>query len=187
MSQLKTDEDSQRNGWVAIVYNVGPYHLEYFDRELYSRYLKVLKVLPFRIVGYHSCFNDLKLRTVTPFTLLLMGKETRARYRSHVGKSHGTHLHLDQASCSGLTIVIRVTRWMPIRNDDVRDTSPTPPSFNGWSIWLQSSFSLDWENAGNRIDFVKIKRLYRCWYRGVLRLSTFQWNQLKRNSRFNET
>ncbi len=87
MAQLETDEESQRNGWVAIVYNVGPYRWEYFDREMYSRYLKVVKLLPFRIVGYHSCFNDLKLRTVTPFTHVFMTNETRARFRSHIGKS----------------------------------------------------------------------------------------------------
>jgi hypothetical protein len=86
MSQLEIDEEAQRNGWVGVAYNVGPYPLEYFDRELYSKLLKVIKMLPIRVVGYHSCFNDLKLRTITPFTLLFMGKETRARYRSHFGK-----------------------------------------------------------------------------------------------------
>jgi hypothetical protein len=87
MSQLETDEDSQRNGWVALVYNVGPYPLHSFDREVYARLWKVIKILPIRIVGYHSCFNDLKLRTIVPFTMLFMGKETRARFRCHNGKS----------------------------------------------------------------------------------------------------
>lgn len=87
MSQLETDEDSQKNDWVCVTYNVGQFRLEYFNLELYTKLWKIVKLLPGRIVGYHACFNDLKLRTITPFTLLFMGQEARARYRCHFGKS----------------------------------------------------------------------------------------------------
>ena len=86
MFQLEHYNDDHRNGAVAIIYNIGPYPLEYFDRDLFSQlFKKVILALPFRVVGYHSCFNDIKLRTIVPFVLLFMGKEMRARYRSHVG------------------------------------------------------------------------------------------------------
>lgn len=134
MAHIEFDEESQKNGWVALVYNVGPYPLHYFDRELYAKLLKIAKVLPLRIVGYHSCFNDLKLRTVTPFTLLFMGKETRARYRSHIGK-----FCCDQASLAVLlnTWLVKHLRWtcrVPLRTFDLWDSSSRYACYNGRTI-----------------------------------------------------
>jgi hypothetical protein len=94
MAVLEEEEETernriQRNGFVAIVYHIGPFSLSEIDRSLYWQGLCSLQQLPLRISGgIHYCFDDYTIRQATSlFMYRLREEEDRARYHLHDGES----------------------------------------------------------------------------------------------------
>jgi hypothetical protein len=80
------DEETQKRGVVAVIYYVGQLAGE-FNHQLNKRLAKFPKFLPYRLSGYHICFDDPRLRAWKPLAMLLMGRSLRVRLRIHDGES----------------------------------------------------------------------------------------------------
>lgn len=78
------DIETQKRGIVGVVYYVGKMKCE-FNHPLNKRLAKFPKWLPYRLTGYHICFDDPRLRAWKPIAMLLMGRSLRVRLRIHDG------------------------------------------------------------------------------------------------------
>jgi hypothetical protein len=86
LSAAAEDEETQRRGFVFVVYHMFPMKLSQFDRELFYDLPQVLDWLPVRFTGCHFCYNDPLVRSVVTVCMLMAGPELRARCRVHHGK-----------------------------------------------------------------------------------------------------
>jgi hypothetical protein len=102
MAVLLEEEETERNriqrrnnGFVAIVYHIGPLSLNEIDRKLYWQGLCSLKQLPLRIIsgGIHYCFDDYTIRQATSLFIYRLREEDRARYHLHDGESSLYSMH----------------------------------------------------------------------------------------------
>jgi hypothetical protein len=79
------DVSVQKNGVVAVIYNVGYFSIvDHFDREGTNLLLQVaFHALPMRVAGVHHCFTSKVYEIILPITLFFFGPEIRARHRLH--------------------------------------------------------------------------------------------------------
>lgn len=80
------DEDNQRKGFVAVLYNL---HLDKVDdryRELLTNASKINAGLPFRVVAVHYCYSNASLRPALALFKLTCSYNLRLRFRAHFGK-----------------------------------------------------------------------------------------------------
>lgn len=88
MVAVENDPEVQKMGLVTLVWNVGYFAPGMFNRQFYKKISSFTKAaLPIRIVGHHHCYNDFKERAITPVMMMFLPKETKTRYRSHVGSA----------------------------------------------------------------------------------------------------
>jgi hypothetical protein len=87
LSAAAEDEETQRRGFVFVVYHIFPMKFfSQFDHELFYNVPEVLDWLPIRITGCHFCYNNPLIRSVAAVAMLVCGPELRAIFRLH----HGT-------------------------------------------------------------------------------------------------
>ena len=82
---LLEEKEAQRNGFVGISYNVGPFASDSFNRSLYKDVTSLTKALPVKISGFHFCFDDIRYRMVWGLSMVFLGKAIRLRSRDHEG------------------------------------------------------------------------------------------------------
>jgi hypothetical protein len=80
------DEETQKNGVVGIVLNVGPNRIS-FDHMLYLRESRnVSDAMPHRVTGFHYCYDDYFLVPLVTLTRFIIGdRVAMGRYRVHFG------------------------------------------------------------------------------------------------------
>jgi hypothetical protein len=87
MNEVLNDEDAQRKGVVGVSYNVGPYSFEQmYDPSLMNNAGKLFQRLPIRCVGFHYCFDDMRVLPAVSLLQLIVGTSVRLRFRVHCGK-----------------------------------------------------------------------------------------------------
>lgn len=80
------DEETQKKGQVAIIYNVGDTWKDMFDGELYAGVGKAKAALPMKNAAIHYCFSDPAFGAYVKFiTTKTMGRNPRIRARLHQG------------------------------------------------------------------------------------------------------
>jgi hypothetical protein len=89
MSALE-DEETQKAGMVMVGYNTGPKSC--MDIQAVWGVMKLRRVLPFRVVGMHYCYDDFKMRPMMTLAMLIMGSHGRMRFRAHYGKETYTQI-----------------------------------------------------------------------------------------------
>jgi hypothetical protein len=85
MFTLMDDEDAQKNGIVAVIYNVGQFRREAVALDLTKDWPRIMRTLPLRLVGFHYCFDDAALHPAASLAKLVVGTNTRLRFRVHFG------------------------------------------------------------------------------------------------------
>jgi hypothetical protein len=75
------DEDAQRKGVVAVMYN-----LRIFKTEGVKKVYTVTDSLPMRHAAVHYCFDSPSLQPAMSVFKLLASGNVRMRFRSHFGK-----------------------------------------------------------------------------------------------------
>jgi hypothetical protein len=82
---LIEDEESQKKGIVIIIYNMGDFSFDQFDRFGLQISARSLLDTPMKIVSMHHCFRDGRLRFILNFIFNLLGSELQARIKLHQG------------------------------------------------------------------------------------------------------
>ena len=77
------DTDTQKNGVVAIAYNVGSGKTK--DRQAVFKNAQLVSALPLRFTGVHYCYDDEKLRGLFYVAMYIFQKAARVRCRFHLG------------------------------------------------------------------------------------------------------
>lgn len=84
MTTARDSEETQKKGWVVVIYNVGrkgpPIKLNLI-KALYSNRLTV----PHRMLGFHQCYDDKALRPLVSGIRYVLDKQARIRCRIHFG------------------------------------------------------------------------------------------------------
>jgi hypothetical protein len=79
------DEETQKKGVVLILINAGPNKIS----DPYASW-KVSRVMPslcVRFVGIHYCYDSVVISKMFSLTMMMAGKESRLRFRTHFGES----------------------------------------------------------------------------------------------------
>jgi hypothetical protein len=79
------DEEAQIRGLVDIIYCVGMAGMESNFSQLMTEGGHILNDLPFRIVGLHFCYNDIRLKPALSLIQMICARQTRLRFRTHFG------------------------------------------------------------------------------------------------------
>jgi hypothetical protein len=77
------DIDTQKNGVVAIPYNVGSGKTK--DRQAILKNAQLVTTLPLRFTAVHYCYDDEKLRGLFYVAMYVFQKAARIRCRFHLG------------------------------------------------------------------------------------------------------
>jgi hypothetical protein len=80
------DEYSQQKGFVYVAYGINASMvMAGIESELVWRGSQIPLCLPIRFVGFHFCFNHKMLPPMMAAVQLGVGKNIRARFRTHYG------------------------------------------------------------------------------------------------------
>lgn len=82
------DEETQRKGAVAVIYNVTPNanaFVALLDKDFFKRLGRVKEALPFRSACIHYCFSDPAFGFVIKCVTLALERNARTRTRLHRG------------------------------------------------------------------------------------------------------
>jgi hypothetical protein len=82
---LMEDEESQKKGIVIIIYAMGDFSFDQFDRFGLHMSARSLLDTPMKIVSMHHCFSDGRFRFLIKFVLNLLESEVQARIKLHQG------------------------------------------------------------------------------------------------------
>lgn len=85
MCLVEDDPEAQKNGVVAVIYNLGPFSSGVFNRSRTRHGSNLFKVLPVTIVGLHFCYDDIRFRMMWGVAMMFIGKAMRLRSRDHEG------------------------------------------------------------------------------------------------------
>lgn len=78
-------EEAQIHGVVDVVYCVGMNSTETSFAEMLTCGGPMVNNLPFRMTGMHFCYSDEKLKPAMSLIQLVVGRQTRLRFRTHFG------------------------------------------------------------------------------------------------------
>lgn len=83
-------ESVQKNGFVALIYDDGPFSAQEFDRKIPARSSKMVReCLPIRCAAVHFMFDSKVFEYVLPIMMFMMGKRLRQRLRLYPGTRKG--------------------------------------------------------------------------------------------------
>jgi hypothetical protein len=77
-------QESQRNGFVLVVFGMGP--RAQADRNTLWKLMYVLRSLPTRVASVHFCYDDLEAKAIANLAVVALDRKSRARFRTHYGK-----------------------------------------------------------------------------------------------------
>jgi hypothetical protein len=77
-------EDAQRNGFVLVVFGMGP--RAQADRVSLWKIMYILRSLPTRVGSIHYCYDDPEAKAVADLAIMALDPKSRARFRTHYGK-----------------------------------------------------------------------------------------------------
>ena len=87
MTALQEDEQAQIHGIVSIGYYLGTDEVTSQLTNLMARGGPLLMAIPFRPTAFHFCCDKVALKPWASFIMMVMGKDIRMRFRTHIGKS----------------------------------------------------------------------------------------------------
>jgi len=118
------DEESQKKGMVALIYNVDPNWKDTFDAELFAGVGKIVKSAPLRNAATHYCFLDPAFGAIVKFISMAMDRNSRTRTRLHRGNhlevqyelmSFGIPMQAIPVNTEGVMRVKEHSKWMQNR------------------------------------------------------------------------
>lgn len=77
-------QESQRNGFVLVVFGMGP--RAQVDRLSLWKLMYLLRSLPARVASVHFCYDDLESKAFADLAVMALDCKSRARFRTHYGK-----------------------------------------------------------------------------------------------------
>jgi hypothetical protein len=77
------DVETQTAGVVMVGFNMGSKRV--VDRKAAFAVQSTKRVLPFRVVSIHYCYDDVRFRVMMTLGMLMMGASRRVRFRAHFG------------------------------------------------------------------------------------------------------
>lgn len=86
MRSLAHDVDAQRLGLVMIRYCVDANIFDPRDAELKRKATFLPGALPYKVMAYHYCYNDVMAIPAMSITQMLIGMAWRVRFRAHYGE-----------------------------------------------------------------------------------------------------
>lgn len=88
---MEDDEETQKKGWVCILYclppKVPPTHAMEFDYELHSQAPRMADWLPMKVGALHLCLDPFLSGPLKKLLISAMNQTLRVRVRIHDGKS----------------------------------------------------------------------------------------------------
>ena len=151
MASAAEDEETQRRGFVAILYHMHDMKIFHFDREVYYTVPLAMDWLPVRFVGVHVCFSNTMLKNAIAIYKLAAGKERRNRFRLHHGKYSSScfqriFIISKKRPCSFIVnSAARIPYGMPVRYDVL------------WSTYQIGARHLQRSHKGGRSQEVALK------------------------------
>ncbi len=87
MSAVQDDEQAQINGFVSVAYCAGfePNILPKARLELGLESATLIEGIPFKIRGFHFCYDSPLLRPILAMMQMTVGYDIRVRTRTHYG------------------------------------------------------------------------------------------------------
>lgn len=85
MVEVQNSEENQKNGVVNVLYNIGMCAPEKNHPELMRHMHLVNDSLPYRLSASHYCYDDERMRGAIALLQLVVGRNTRLRFRAHFG------------------------------------------------------------------------------------------------------
>lgn len=82
------DEETQKRGVAAIIYNVGDFMKGKTNPKTLYQGCWIQNSLPFKMCSLHHCFNDRAFRFIVNITMYFFSEEAKAKAKMH----HGTFI-----------------------------------------------------------------------------------------------
>lgn len=83
------DVETQKNGLIAIIYNVCDTWLNKFPANLFRQVTQLLKSIPLRQPAIHYCYSDPSFGALISLITNSIERNARARTKLHRGKREG--------------------------------------------------------------------------------------------------
>ena len=81
------DEETQKKGFVKVVYYVGMDTMPNFDADLmFKGAPSLFEALPFRMAAMHCCYDEPLIRPAISVVQHVIGRAGRVRFRAHYGE-----------------------------------------------------------------------------------------------------
>ena len=85
MNTIIQDEDSQRNGVVITILNVGPDRMGLEQVPFIRIIHRIREAVPIRLMGAHYCYDDPIIYSLMFVVTMFLGKRLRPRFKAHYG------------------------------------------------------------------------------------------------------
>ena len=85
MNTIIRDEDSQRNGVVIAVLNIGPNRMGLEQVPFIRIIHRIREAVPIRLMGAHYCYDDPIIYSLMFIVTMFAGKKLRPRFKAHYG------------------------------------------------------------------------------------------------------
>ena len=80
------DEETQKRGMAAIIYDVGIWDVQKTDLKTVAHGPWVASVIPIKVKSLHHCFNDAAFRVVIDLSMKFFPEKITARAKVHHGR-----------------------------------------------------------------------------------------------------
>ena len=98
------DEETQKNGVVAILFNVGPNRIFFEESSFLMQAVKANRAIPWKVSGIHYVYDDHFLYPYVAFSRFMLPSKIRARFVPHLGTySHNCMVHRSPVGISSVT------------------------------------------------------------------------------------
>ena len=87
MKLVRDDDHNQKYGFVVVIYNVGVTNLQDGWFDFFREYGQMAPAIPYKAMGMHFCYDRAAIRLVVSATQMVIGRNSRARFRTHHGKA----------------------------------------------------------------------------------------------------
>jgi hypothetical protein len=87
MKALIGDEEFQKRGMTVCRYSLGAEAAGHLHLDFVIKAARLAKAMPIKTMGYHYCYDDVKLRPLLATLQMFGGRNLRLRFRAHFGKN----------------------------------------------------------------------------------------------------
>lgn len=99
-------EQIQQSGFVSVIFAMGPRGSA--DRTALWKIMYMFRSLPTRVASIHYCYDDPDAKSLANLAIMALDAKSRARFRTHYGKSARNHIRHDE------TTSLRITMNQPL-------------------------------------------------------------------------